>query len=137
MCKNHRKKKNLNKNPKAPIVISNHDHKSDTDRILLYQTYEELECEEKQKLINSVHSAWDVLYDVCDQKKKLQEQLDKTNELMNKYKEKFGELTEDEEINNETQPTEKTNTNNTGAWFVTSAIITAAAILGGAYYLKR
>ena len=127
--------------PKAPIIIKNntsikHDK---VDRMLLYRMYENNKINEDriQKNIESLHVVWEMMYDLYSQKKKLEKQLEEVNEMMSKYKEKFGDL-DDEENNKKTKKeTTVKKESNVGLCFILSALIVAASIFGGAYYLKR
>ncbi len=135
--------------PRSPIIIQNNTiNIPGNSRMLLYRLYESDEDVnlKLEKSVNSLHRTWDIVYETFKHKRKLEEQLEKANEIMAKYKQKFGELDdENDEIKTNQIPKEdNTNINNTeknesssGAWFCISSIIVATAILGGCYYLKR
>jgi len=126
-----------NDDPRAPIIIHNHcnrNSKSNEDRILLFRIYDgKNDYDEYQKNIKSLHAAWDVIYDVYNQKKKLEQQLEESNRMMAEYKKKFGDI--DDEIDDKKNM--KKSKKHYGVWFVLSTILVSSAIFGSAYYLKR
>lgn len=138
--KKHQNKFTIDNDPNAPIIIKNnttikHDK---IDRMLLYSMYENKNRNDKmQKNIESLHAVWEMMYDLYNQKKKLEKQLEEINEMMSKYKEKFGDLDDEEDDKKTKKETTVKKESNVGMCFILSALIVAVSIFGGAYYLKR